>query len=325
MGAEIMLQVTPRRFAAAVVLAVSSLIPTAATRAATLYASSYEGQSLWKVDTVALTTTQIWNTVPAGNQPDSLVFDTAGNIIYSAHLPGRIQSVNLGAATDTTISSPTAGFGHPTDLLLDPSGTTVLCGDYIVPALKRVSVTGGPTTTLPATTPGTYYSGLAYAGGVLYANAGTTSGHGGYQVLRLDSTTGATLGASALNLAADLDGLTFVAFSGHLWATDNAAGLLVEFNPTTLTSVSHPLPTIGGFSLLPDGLCGDGAGKLWWASRKDFNIYEYDIASGISTPVVNIFGLDDLAPASGPGSPFPEPASLSLLGLPMIFARRRRD
>ena len=140
------------------------------THAATLYASSFEGASLWKVDTVALTATQIWNTGTYGNQPDSLLFDSTGNLIYSAHLPGRIQSVNFGASTDTTISSPTAAFGHPTDLALDPSLTTVLASDYIVPQLKGVSLTGGPTTTL-ALAGGYYYSGLAYIGNRLFANA----------------------------------------------------------------------------------------------------------------------------------------------------------
>ena len=89
--------------------------------------------------------------------------------------------------------------------------------------------------------------------------------------------------------------------------------------------MSHPLPgTIVGGPLLPDGLCVDGLGKLWYASRADYNIYEYDIATNISTVVVNIYGLDDLAPASGPGPPFPEPACVSLLCLPLLAIRRRR-
>lgn len=321
---------TSRRACAAVATGASLLaLAPAAAHAATLYASSFEGASLWKVDTVALTANPIWSTAPAGNQPDSLLFDTAGNIIYSAHLPGRIQSVNLSALTDTTVSSPTAAFGHPTDLALDPSTTTVLASDYIVPALKRVSLTSGPTTTLAT---GYYFSGLAYIGNRLFANAGITYQHGGDQLLELNPVTGAVLNASAnnpagVNLIGDLDGLTYDPYTGHLWATDEDAGALVEFNPNTLTSVTHPLPgTPAGFSILPDGLCGDGAGTLWYASRADFYIYQYDIASGTATPLVYIYGLDDLAPASGPGAPFPEPASLSLLALAATpLLRRRRD
>jgi hypothetical protein len=320
-----MLQVTPRRFAAAVVLVVSSLTPTAATRAATLYASSYEGSSLWKVDTVALTATNIWSTAPVGQQPDSLTFDSAGNILYSTHFPGGgVRSVNVGASTDTSLATWT---GHTTDLALEPSLNTVLASDYIDPNLRRVSLSGGAT--ILAT--GHYFSGIAYVGPRLFVNAGNTSQHGGDRVLELNPVTGAQIGSTisnpaGVNAIGDLDGLTYDAFTGHLWATDEAASALIEVNPTTFATVSHPLPgTAAGGPLLPDGLCGDGAGKLWYASRADFNIYEYSISTNTSTPVVNIFGLDDLAPVSGLGSPpFPEPASLSLVVLPLVFARRRR-
>lgn len=325
-----MRRLTPRRACAAALVAACSLTVAPSALATILYASSFEGASLWKVDTVALSATQIWNTAPYGNQPDSLCFDTAGNLLYSAHLPGRIQSVNLAANTDTTVSSPTAAFGHPTDLALDPSTTTVLASDYITPALKRVSLTGGPTTVLAT---GYYFSGLAYVGNRLFANAGTIYQHGGNQVLELNPVTGTIVGSSApnpagVNSVGDLDGLTYDAFTGHLWATDEDASSLVEFDPNTLSFVSHPLPgNVVGGAILPDGLCGDGLGKLWYASRGDFYIYEYDIASGTSTPLVNIYGLDDLAPASGLGSlPFPEPASFSLVAvLAVPFVRRGRS
>src|SRR4051794_31144756 len=94
-----------RHFAAFLCALVVSLTATTA-RATTLYASSYEGQSLWKVDTVAQTATQIWSTAPVGQQPDSLCFDNAGNILYSAHYPGGgVRRVNFGASTDTWVAT----------------------------------------------------------------------------------------------------------------------------------------------------------------------------------------------------------------------------
>ena len=63
-----------RRLAAAVCAAIVSVSIASVARATTLYASSFEGSSLWRVDTVAMTATQIWNTAPAGQQPDSLCF-----------------------------------------------------------------------------------------------------------------------------------------------------------------------------------------------------------------------------------------------------------
>jgi hypothetical protein len=310
----------------AIVCAVAA-VSTAATaaRATTLYASSFEGSSLWKVDTVALSATQIWNTAPVGQQPDSLCFDGAGNIIYSAHYPGGgTRRVNLSASSDTAVATWT---GHSTDVALEPSLNSVVASDYIDPNLRRVSLSGGAT--VLAT--GHYFSGVAYLGNRLFANAGNTIQHGGDRVLELNPVTGAILNQSASNPAGvntigDLDGLTYDGFTGHLWATDEDASALIEINPNTLTTTTHFLPkNAAGGAMLPDGLCGDSAGKLWYASRGDFNIYEYGITGGTSTPVVNIFGLDDLAPASGLGSS-PEPSALALtaITIPLLLGRRRR-
>ena len=314
------------RHRAATVCAVvtSVLLAASAAHAATLYASSFEGASLWKVDTVAQTATQIWNTATFGQQPDSLCFDAAGNILYSAHFPGGgVRRVNFTANTDTAVATWT---GHSTDVALEPSLTSVLCSDYIDNNLRRVNLSGGAT--VLAT--GHYFSGLAYVGNRLYANAGNTFQHGGDRILELNPTTGAILNQSisnpaGVNTIGDLDGLTYDGFTGHLWATDEDASALIEINPNTLTTVTHPLPTnASGGAMLPDGLCGDSAGRLWYASRGDFNIYEYNITGGTSSIVVNINGLDDLAPASGLGSPSPEPASMSLLALVIPLLRRRR-
>src|SRR5690242_16347133 len=131
---------TVTRVLAAVCAGACTLMATATARATTLFASSFEGSSLWKVDTVAQTATPIWSTTPVGQQPDSLCFDAAGNILYSAHFPGGgVRSVNLGASTDTSIATWT---GHSTDLALEPSLTTVLCSDYIDNHLRRVNLSG---------------------------------------------------------------------------------------------------------------------------------------------------------------------------------------
>src|SRR6478672_2988303 len=160
---------------AAIVCAVvtSVLLAASAAHAATLYASSFEGASLWKVDTVAQTATQIWNTAPVGQQPDSLCFDGAGNILYSAHFPGGgTRRVNVSASSDTAVATWT---GHSTDLALEPSLTSVIASDYIDPNLRRVNLSGGAT--ILAT--GHYFSGVAYFGNRLFANAGNTFQHGG--------------------------------------------------------------------------------------------------------------------------------------------------
>src|SRR6478672_12620323 len=101
-----------RYFVAAVCAFLAVSFAATAARATTLYASSFEGASLWKVDTVALTATQIWNTAPVGQQPDSLCFDAAGNILYSAHFPGGgVRRVDFTASSDTAVATWT---GHST-------------------------------------------------------------------------------------------------------------------------------------------------------------------------------------------------------------------
>jgi hypothetical protein len=231
--------------------------------------------------------------------------------------------VNFTANTDTAVATWT---GHSTDVALEPSLTSVLCSDYIDPNLRRVSLAGGAT--VLAT--GHYFSGLAYVGNRLYANAGNTFQHGGDRIVELNPVTGAILNQSISNPAGnssgigDLDAMTYDAFTGHLWSTDEDGSALIEINPNTLATVVHPLPgnAVGG-PMLPDGICGDGLGKLWYASRGDFNVYQYNITANTSTPIVNIFGLDDLAPASGLGS-FPEPGAISLIALVIPLMRRRR-
>ena len=315
----------------AVVCAVAASVSIAANaaRATTLYATSYENSSLWQVDTVALTATPIWSTAGAGQQPDSLCFDTSGNILYSAHYPGGgVRSVNLGASTDTNLAT---WAGHTTDIALEPSLTTVLASDYIDPNLRRVSLSGGAS----ILTTGHYFSGLAYYNGRLFANAGNTYQHGGDRIVEINPVTGAILAnqtpsnvVGSPSGIGDLDAMTYDPFTGHLWSTDEASSSLVEADPNNLATgwVVHPLPAslFTGFGVLPDGICGNGLGKLWYAARGDFYVYEYDIATNTSTPIVNIYGLDDLAPVTGLGS-MPEPTAISLIGLAVpLLGRRRR-
>lgn len=314
----------------AVVCAVSASLAICASsaKADILYATSYEGQSLWKIDTTVPSATQIWSTVGAGQQPDSLCFDTLGNILYSAHYPGGgVRRVNFTTNTDTAVAT---WAGHTTDLALEPGGATVLASDYIDNNLRRVNLVTNTATIL---TTNKYFSGLSYVGTRLFANAGITYQHGGDRIVEINPVTGAILSnqtpSNMVGSAAgydDLDAMTYDPYTGHLWTTDEASSQLIEADPNNLATgwTIHPLVTAGGGgAFLPDGICGNGTGKLYYASRSDFNVYEYDIASGLSTPIVQIYGLDDLAPATGLGA-FPEPAGMALLAAAIPLMRRRR-
>jgi streptogramin lyase len=257
-------------------LAAAPLLACApAAQAIIIYATSYEGHAIYKVDTVPATATLFYDTnnFTPSNQPDSLLFDTSGNIIYTGHLLGTVHKLTVPGLVDTQIASPSDGFIHPSDLSLEPSGITVLASDFNNNVLKRVSLTGGGTTIVATLPGGMHYSGSTYATNItgphLFINAESATGD---QVLELDPVTGTTLNASVPNLNLDLDGLCFDSLTGHLWACSQTSGELVEFAPGSLTYVIHSLPTLSGNSLLPDGICTDSAGSIFWASRKDFNI-----------------------------------------------------
>jgi hypothetical protein len=99
--------------------------------------------------------------------------------------------------------------------------------------------------------------------------------------------------------------MTYDPVTGHIWAA--TLGGLVEVS-TDLTKVT-PHTSIFG-----DGVESDGKGHIFLASSSQ--IIEYDIATGTTTGLTFVQGLDDLAPIVGAGAPppnVPEPASLTLL------------
>jgi len=307
-----------RRFAVVIVAILIGTLSRAAS-AATLYASSYEGQSLWSVDTVAQTASPVWFTTGYAN-PDSLMFDSTGRIIYTDHLNGYMRRVDLSASTDTILATPSDGLYHPTDMVFDPSGNSILVSDYWDPYLRRVSLSGGATILAS----GSVHSGLVYLGSKLYANAGGAPVSNGDECRILDPVTGATLATTGSIPGASLDGLCYDSYTGHLWASSLTSSQLFEIDPSTLTYTAHAISSPAGFGVSPDGICTDGSGKIWFASRSDFTVYEYDINTQLDTPIVAIYGLDDLAPASGPGSIMPEPGSMALITPLMALLTRRK-
>lgn len=293
----------------AAALSAIAMIPSAP--AVTLFATSYEGQRIVQVDTVTNTVTLIRDTAPAGYSPDSLLFDGSGNIVYTALAGGTVQRYNPSTLVDTQLAP---GLNNPSDLALEPSGTSVLVSDLNSNVIRRVNLTGGTTvlTTLPL---GSHSDGLAYTTtGRLFAAVDNS------QVWEIDPVTGAQLNSSALPSGFILDGMTYDPYTGHLWVSGSGTSELIELPLTLATHSIHALPPL----LLPDGIVGDGAGLLYFASRKSFNIWQYDITTGLSTPLTYVYGLDDLAPVAGLGAYSPEPASLALLAIGSAAAMRRR-
>jgi streptogramin lyase len=287
-----------------------------------LYGTEFSGQRVVMIDTIKNTVTTVSSTL--GN-PDSLIF-VGQNILYtdesSAH---ALRELNPITHSDTILTSQ---FGVPADLTLTPDGKSVLVSDFTLGKIIRYDFQSQTTSVFAS--PGGNPEGLVFdSAGRLFANLGIrANGPTGTFVAQLDPITGAILHSSpGLD---STDGLTFDSKSGLLYATSRNSGSVYSINPDNLSIVSTIIPA--GVLVSPDGITADGKGNLFIAVQGDSRVYEYNIASRSLTPETVVPGvLDDLAPASGPGSPVPEPAAIVQLGfgavsmLACASIRRRRN
>ncbi|HTQ39472.1 MAG TPA: PEP-CTERM sorting domain-containing protein [Pirellulales bacterium] len=287
-------------------------------QAETLYATANGGYSeIDQVDTVTNSVTTYLNT-PA--PPDSVMFDSSGDVIYSTVTVGNGQVVKYDPITmaSTTLAS---GLTNAADMVLEPGGNSMLISDYGSGTIERINNLTFPVVTPLASGLGNP-EGLAYVGNKLFANIGYRYGGAtGKEVAQIDPVTGAILATSpGLN---SLDGLTYDSYSGLLYASSLFGNLVYSIDPNNLNNVQ--IATGTGIVPGPDGITSDGLGNIFIASSDsvgDSHIYQLDLINNTLTQDTLVNGLDDLAPASGGGS-VPEPSGFVLLGLG-VFAFRVR-
>ncbi|MGD0137803.1 MAG: PEP-CTERM sorting domain-containing protein [Tepidisphaeraceae bacterium] len=292
------------------------LLVVCRTQAATLFATANNGYSeIDQVNTITNSVTTYLNT-PA--PPDSIIFDTSGNPIYSTVGAGQVIKYNPITTTSTVLAS---GLTDAADEVLEPGGNSMLVSDYGAGTIDRINLSPISVTTL-STGLGNP-EGLAYDGSKLFANIGYRyGGPTAKQVAQIDPVTGAILATSpGLN---SLDGLTYDPYSGLLYAASLFGNLIYSIDPNNLSIVQVATGTqiVPG----PDGITTDGAGNLFIASSSSVgngHVYQFNLNTNTLTQDTHVNGLDDLAPASGAGS-VPEPSSLSLLTLGGAGILRRR-
>ena len=96
------------------------------TSATLLYATSSNDNVIYSDDSLIPNSRVMYFT--ALKSPDCLMFDTLGNVIYTALSAGEVRSYNPNTAVDSLISS---GLNGPADMALEPGGQTMLVSEYL--------------------------------------------------------------------------------------------------------------------------------------------------------------------------------------------------
>jgi hypothetical protein len=259
-----------------------------------------------RVDTSTNVVTTVFHTT---GRPDSLIFDTHGNLVYTTvDQNPSVNILNLSTGSSRVIAG---GFTQARDMTLEPGGSSVLVSDFLGNRIDRVNLNTGVKSVL---------ANVSRPDGITYDNAGhvfaviNRSGPN-QSVVQLDPTTGSII--KSLNLSSltnNGDGITFDPFTGRLWVGFNdGPGGVIEI-PTSLTGATVFSSRGTTFA---DGLEADGQGHIFIANvfSNPERVAEFDITSGVFTQLTSVVAIDDLAPIVGLGAPVPEPGSLALFGL----------
>ena len=254
-----------------------------------LYATSEAAQQLAEVDMSTGVVAVLFNTI---STPDSLIVDSLGRILYTTQ---KIGTVSIFDPSNGSNSIVVGGLSYPRDLIFDPGQSSILVSNFGKGEIDRVNLLTGTLT--PLTTKLGTVDGLAYGPkGELFAVINHHT-----QIARIDPKSGAIL--KTLTVVTNhtvsyygLDGLTYDAYTGHLWATDVGAGAncLVEIG-TGLTAFK--LHQVGNLPT-PDGVISDGKGNLYIGVNLA-KVFAYNIPTDKITAMVKVKNVDDVALVPG--------------------------
>jgi len=281
-------------------IAVSFAFATQLT-AQMMYVTDEPGQLLYQMNFATGTSTTL---CAVNGRPDSvIIYPPTGQVFFTVAQTRLLEMYDPATGVCTILASfgaKDAFPGYPRDLVLEPSGTTLLVGLYSPGKILRYNIPAG-TMTLLAKIPGAL-DGLAYdASGNLFAVSKRSS------IVQVDPVKGTVLKTLVLfspNIGTDgADGLTYDSFTGHLWAAFDCyankpcpvvdgvslGSGLIEV-PTDLSTFTE---FQSGKIILPDGIVSDGQGNLYTGAGLA-HITEYNIPTNTIVKTIKAPGVDDL-------------------------------
>ena len=246
---------------------------------------------LLNLSTKALTT--LYN---IGAEPDDLILNSAGQLLYTVPLPGTLNSYDPKSGVNTVLLS---GIKYARDLFIEPGGQTMLIAIYTPGEILRYNFSTGTTTVLAKKL--VTCDGIAYdAYGNLYAVANHNT------IVQINPVTGAILNTLVLEPHDGVnggDGLTYDSYSQSLWATHfgtTGRGLIqIPTSSSGFTSAGFNLylfPSEGS-SIAPDGIKSDGKGNLYVGAIN--TAFVYNIPSGQISEIVVVGGADGVSLVPG--------------------------
>lgn len=266
---------------------------SASAQVAQIYISNEWQGSLQQLDFATGVLTTLYN---IGAQPDDMIVNSAGQIIYSVPNSGTVNLWDPTTGTNTTLVS---GIPGARDLEIEPGGLTMLIAKVSSPPeiIRYTFSTNTWVVFIPKATfgKGGSCNGITYDGyGNLFAVANRNT------IIQLNPTTGAviaTLVTEAHNGANGSDGLTYDSYTKSLWSTHAGkvlgGGLIqIPVQPSGFVSTSptgftfYSTPTMGA----PDGVKSDGIGNLYIGAIHTAAVY--NIPSNVLTYNITTKGAD---------------------------------
>jgi hypothetical protein len=226
-----------------------------------------ESQS--KLQLLNLATNQFTTLYETAGQPDDLILNAEGQLLYTVPAAGTLNLWDPTTQTNTILSS---SMKWARDMVIEPSGQTMLVAIYAPGEIYRYNFQTQTFTTL--------IQKLGSCDGITYDPYGNLYAVANHNtIIQINPTTGKIINTLVLEPHKGVnggDGLTYDSFTGSLWATHDGttgSGLLQ-------IPISQAGFTSAGFTFFPstlyaapDGIKSDGKGNLYVGSIATFFVY----------------------------------------------------